>query len=133
MENYRTWVAKPAFTSGSLSEPGDLRVWLGLKNSGDQGTRFDLAAEVRKNGTLMAEGETLCITGVTRNASLAKEVTVTFQPFSPVTFNGSSDVLSLKLLTRIGTDGSGGFCGGHSNASGLRLYFDAADREQDSA
>lgn len=49
----------------------------------------------------MAEGETLCITGVTRNPALAKEVTVSFQPFSPTTFNGSSDVLSLKVLTRL--------------------------------
>ena len=124
-----TWVADSAFTSGTVIELGDLNVWLGLKNSDDQGTRFDLAAEVRKNGTLVAEGETLCITGVTRNPALAKEVTVIFQPFSPVTFNGISDVLSIQLLTRIGTNGSGGFCGGHSNATGLRLYFDAADRD----
>jgi hypothetical protein len=124
-----TWTAEPEFFAGSLTTLGDLRVWLGLKNSDDVGTRFDLAAEVWKNGTLVAEGETLCITGVTRNPSLAKEVTVTFQPFSPVTFDGSSDVLSLKLLTRIGTNGSGGFCGGHSNAAGLRLYFDAVDRD----
>jgi YVTN family beta-propeller protein len=125
-----TWVADPTFTSGTLNVLGDLNVWLGLKNSDDQGTRFDLAAEVWKNGTtLVAEGETLCVTGVTRNPSLAKEVTVSFQPFSPVTFDGSTDVLSLKLLTRIGTNGSGGFCGGHSNATGLRLYFDAVDRD----
>jgi Beta-propeller repeat len=123
------WTAEPEFFTGSLTTLSDLRVWLGLKNSDDQGTRFDLAAEVRKNGDLVAEGETLCITGVTRNAALAKEVTVIFQPFSPVTFNGSSDVLSIQLLTRIGTNGSGGFCGGHSNATGLRLYFDAADRD----
>ena len=29
-----------------------------------------------------------------------------------------------KIQTRIGTNGSGAFCGGHSNATGLRLYFD---------
>jgi YVTN family beta-propeller protein len=124
-----TWEAGPAFTSGTVNVLGDLSVWLGLKNSDDTGTRFDLAVEVWKNGNLVAEGETLCITGVTRNPSLAKEVTVSFQPFSPTTFNGSSDVLSLKLLTRIGTNGSGGFCGGHSSATGLRLYFDAVDRD----
>ena len=44
------------------------------------------------------------------------------------TFNGTSDVLSLKILTRIGTNGAGAFCGGHSNAVGLRLYFDAVSR-----
>jgi hypothetical protein len=37
-------------------------------------------------------------------------------------------VQSVASLTRIGTDGSGNFCGGHSNAVGLRLYFDATTR-----
>jgi hypothetical protein len=40
----------------------------------------------------------------------------------------SSDELSLKVLTRIGSNGSGGSCGGHSNATGLRLYFDSVSR-----
>jgi hypothetical protein len=59
---------------------------------------------------------------------LAKEVIGSFGPFSPATFDGVTDVLSLRLLTRIGTDGAGAFCGGHSNAVGLRLYFDAVSR-----
>ncbi len=42
--------------------------------------------------------------------------------------DGASDSLSLKVLTRIGTDGAGNFCGGHGNAVGLRLYFDSTDR-----
>ena len=123
-----TWMIDPALTSGTLTTLGDLHVWLGLKNSDDAGTRFDLAAEVWKNGALVAEGETLCITGVTRNPNLAKEVSVPFAPFSPVDFDGATDQLSLKILTRIGTNGVGAFCGGHSNAVGLRLYFDSADR-----
>jgi hypothetical protein len=43
-------------------------------------------------------------------------------------FNGTTDVLSLKVLTRIGTTETGARCGGHANAVGLRLYFDAASR-----
>lgn len=58
----------------------------------------------------------------------ALESSVAFAPFTAQDFNGLTDVLSLKVLTRIGTNGSGGFCGGHSNAVGLRLYFDATDR-----
>jgi hypothetical protein len=122
------WPAAPAQAVGTLAALSDLRVWLGLKNSDDQGTRFDLRAEVYKNGTLVAVGETHCIQGVTRNPNLAKEVKVSFAPFSPVTFNGTSDTLSLKILTRIGTSGGGGCCGGHRNATGLRLYFDATNR-----
>jgi Concanavalin A-like lectin/glucanases superfamily len=123
-----TWTADPTFFSGSLTTLSDLHVWIGLKNSDDIGTRFDLAAEVWKNGDLVAEGETFCITGVTRNPNLAKEVSVSFGTFPPVSFDGTTDVLSLKVFTRIGTDGAGGFCGGHSNAVGLRLYFDADSR-----
>ena len=123
-----TWSAAPALSAGTLTALSDLHAWLGLKNSDDQGTKFDLRVEVYKNGTLVAGGESFCITGITRNPALAKEVGVTFGPFTPATFNGSSDMLSLKVLTRIGTNGAGGFCGGHSNAVGLRLYFDAVSR-----
>jgi uncharacterized delta-60 repeat protein len=123
-----TWPAASALTTGTLTALDDLHVWLGLKNSDDQGTRFDLRVEVYKNTSLVAADETYCIDGVTRNPGLAREVTVMFGPFSPAVFNGATDRLSLKVLTRIGTNGAGGFCGGHSNAGGLRLYFDAVSR-----
>jgi hypothetical protein len=123
-----TWPAAPALTSGTVSSLSDLHVWLGLKNSDDQGTRFDLRADILKNGTVVASSETDCIQSVTRNPDLAKEVIASFGAISPSTFNGTSDVFSVKVLTRIGTNGSGGFCGGHSNAVGLRLYFDAVSR-----
>ncbi len=119
-----SWPAPPA--TGIMTTLSDLRVWLGLKNSDDQGTRFDLRAEVYKNGTLVAAGETYCIRGITRNPDQAKEVMVSFPSFPPVTFTGQG--LSLKVLTRVGTNGAGAFCGGHSNATGLRLYFDASSR-----
>ena len=115
-------------TSGSLVSLSDLHVWLGLKNSDDQGTYFDLRVEAYKNSTLLASGQSLCITGITRNAANAKEVTLSFDPFTAATFNGTSDVLKLKVLTRVGTDASGGSCGGHNSAVGLRLYFDAVAR-----
>lgn len=123
-----TWPAEPTFSNGTLTALSDLDGWVGLKNSDDQGTRFDLRAEVYKNDMLVAAGETLCITGVTRNPDMAKEVIVSIAPFEPVDFNGTTEVLSLRVLTRIGTTGTGAFCGGHSNAVGLRLYFDAASR-----
>jgi len=122
------WAAAPALTAGTLTALDDLRVWLGLKNNGHQGARFDLRAEVYKNGVLVAAGETYCIHGLTRNPNLAEEAVVSFDSFSPVTLNGATDELSLKVLTRIGSDGSGGFCGGHSNAARLRLYFDSVNR-----
>jgi RHS repeat-associated protein len=120
-----TWTIN---TTGTLTELNNLHVWLGLKNSDDIGTRFDLRAEVYRNGqSLITSGELYCIQNITRNPDLAKEVVVSFGSFSPADF-GSGDVLSLRILTRIGTDGAGAFCGGHSNAVGLRLYFDAVSR-----
>jgi hypothetical protein len=124
-----TWAwSNPPLVSGSLVSPQNMRFWIGLKNSDDQGTNFDVRAEVFKNGSLIATGETYCIVGVTRNANQAKEAIVPFGPFTTTEFNGTSDVISVKISTRIGTNGAGTFCGGHSNAVGLRGYFDSVDR-----
>ena len=49
-----TWPAAAATTTGSLTSLSDLHVWLGLKNSDDQGTNFDLRVEAYKNSTLVA-------------------------------------------------------------------------------
>jgi hypothetical protein len=107
------------------------QMWIGLKNSDDQGTQFDLHAELYKNGNLIMSGTALCVTGVTRNPNLAKVVNV---PFGATTDGDlvSGDLLSLKLSTRIGTNPDGSKCAGpggsHSNATGLRLYYDSVPR-----
>jgi hypothetical protein len=54
------------------------------------------------NTTVVSTATTLCITGVTRNPNNAKEVMVPFGSSAPVGF-ASDDVLSPKVLTRIGT------------------------------
>jgi hypothetical protein len=123
-----TWTAQPALTAGLLPTLSGLHAWVGLKNSDDIGAKFDLLAELSKNGTLVASGAARCLTGITRNAALAKEVTVLFDPFPSVELDGTTDTLSLKLLTRIGTNPDDTKCigpgGSHNNAAGLRLYFD---------
>jgi alpha-tubulin suppressor-like RCC1 family protein len=123
-----TWTAAPSEVSGSVTAAGPADVWLGLKNSDDVGTRFDLRVEAYKNGDLVGSGEFRCIHGLVRNANQATEVTVGFDSFAPAVFDGTSDVFSLKVLARIGTTPAGAFCGGHSNATGVRLYFDATSR-----
>ena len=106
-------------------------VWVGLKNSDDIGTQFDVRAEVWKNAAPVAVGEARCITGVTRNANLAKMVNI---PFGEVAENDliAGDVLSLRILTRIGTTLAGQKCSGpggsHGSARGLRLYYDSTGR-----
>jgi len=90
-------------------------------------TRFDVRTQLYVNNTLVAEGLTRCVTGVTRNPSQATEVTV---PFGPVAANQlpPGDVIALKVSTRIGTNPDNSKCGGHNNAVGLRLYYDASSR-----
>lgn len=114
-------------TQKSISNTSPAGLWLGLKNSDDQGTQFDLRAKIYINGILITSGQTLCITGVTRNASLAKEVAVPFNAVTNGVYN-PGDILSLKVLTRIGTTPDGQKCSGHSSAVGLRMYYDSADR-----
>src|SRR6185369_7794433 len=94
----------PACTA--ISEASPAHLWIGLKSSDDQGTNFDLQVELLKNGDAVASGLKRCITGVTRNASLAKEAIVAFDAFDsePV---ASGDVLALRISTRIGTNPDG--------------------------
>jgi len=115
------------FSAASIGATSPASLWLGLKNSDDQGTRFDVRVALRVNGTLVAEGETRCVTGLTRNPGQAKEVSV---PFGPVASNAlvTGDVITFEVSTRIGTNPNGTKCGGHGNAVGLRLYFDALSR-----
>ncbi len=121
------WPTDSPPSEGTLTDLGNLTVWLGLKNSDDIGTRFDLRAEIYRDNELVTSGQTHCITGIVRNPANAKEVVVPFDAFAPEEFDGNED-LSVKILTRIGTNPDDTFCGGHSNATGLRLYFDSVSR-----
>ena len=116
--------------SNTISALGDVHAWIGLRNSDDQGTQFDLRVELLKNGTSVESGIKRCITGLTRNALSAKEALVAWD-FSPVPVT-SGDVLSVRFSARIGTNPDNTKCSGpggsHNNAVGLRLYYDAASR-----
>jgi hypothetical protein len=118
------------YTPTYIPTPDVAGVWIGLKNSDDQGTQFDLRAEVYRNGTPVSSGETSCITGVTRNPALAKLVMVEVGSLGNLFSSGDS--FFLKFLTRIGTNPDGTKCSGlggsHSNAVGLRLYYDSVSR-----
>jgi len=104
-----------------IAEIGDLHVWLGLRNSDDQGTQFDLKAEVFVGGNVVATGETDCVVGLARNPALAREVTVSFEP--PAREFLSNEV-TLVLSARIGTG-----CPGHASATGLRVYYGSAAQD----
>ena len=75
---------------------GPAVLWIGLRNSDDQGTQFDLRVEVYSGATLVASGEKRCITGLTRNPTLAQQVSVPLTGYT-------TGPASVKILTRIGT------------------------------
>jgi hypothetical protein len=111
-----------------LSALSDVHAWIGLKNSDDQGTSFDLKTELYKNGNLLSTGLTRCITGVTRNPSLAKEAIVPWGTV-PLTNLEPGDMLTLRVSTRVGTNANDTKCAGHNNAVGLRLYYDSTTQK----
>jgi feruloyl esterase len=108
-----------------LGEEAAATIWVGLKNSDDVGTRFDVRAELYSGHTLVAAGESRCIVGVSRNPSAAKEVTIPLLPIAGASI-AAQDRLALKVLARIGTNADGIKCAGHASAAGLRLYYDGA-------
>jgi PKD repeat protein len=111
-----------------LTDLGDAHLWVGLENSDDQGTRFDLQVELLRNGTAIASGLERCVADITRNPSQAKEVVVDWNAF-PDTEIEPGDALSLRVSTRIGTNPDGTKCSpGHNTAVGLRVYYDATSR-----
>jgi hypothetical protein len=71
-----------------LASLGPTWLWIGLKNSDDQGTAFDLQAEVAitnvGQSVPVATARTLCIAGATRNPDKAKEAVIQFNSFQPV-------------------------------------------------
>jgi hypothetical protein len=91
------------------------RIWLGLKNSDDVGTRFDLKAIVKKNGTEVSSGTLLGVLGGSSGFNNAKLRTIPLSlPSSAFT---SGDTMSLEVLTRDS-------CIGTSHNSGTaRLWF----------
>ena len=100
---------------------------MGLKNSDDQGTQFDVKVELFKNGAPVASGLGRCLMGLIRNPARDTQVGVPWDTFTPLT-TAPGDVLTYRVSARIGTNEDDTKCPGHSNAVGLRLYYDATNR-----
>ena len=123
-----TWNAPSSTTTRTLSGLSDLHAWFGLKNSDDQGTRFDFRGEVLKNGVVVgAVNEQQCVSGIQRNPTKALEVVLFRNTINPVQI-APADTLSVRVSARIGTGSDGKLCGGHANATGVRMYFDSTNR-----
>jgi hypothetical protein len=112
--------------SAQLTALSPARVWIGLKNSDDVGTRFDLLAEVYKGNELISSGQVNSVPGGSSGFNNAKLDTIPFSAFAPVNAPSGSQ-LKLKLYVR-------NTCTGPTHNSGTaRLWFNdsAADSRFD--
>jgi hypothetical protein len=108
-------IAKAA--GSALSSLGPANVWVGLKNSDDVGIRFDVRAEVYRNGTqLVGSGEVASVAGGSSGFNNAKLDAIALTPLAGTTF-ASGETLSIKLLVRNACTGSG------KNSGTARLWF----------
>lgn len=108
-----------AIEATPLTSAGPAEVWLGLKNSDDVGTKFDLLAEVLHNGNVIATGQLNSVPGGSSGFNNAALRGINLVLTSPPYLN-AGEILSLKLSVRIATAVSG-----HRSGT-ARLWFNDA-------
>jgi hypothetical protein len=90
-----------------VTSVGPAGVWIGLANSDDVGIRFDLRAEVYRNGTeLVGSGELPSVHGGGSGFNNAHLNTINLTAGSGAVFS-SGDTLSIMLFVRNACAGSG--------------------------
>lgn len=104
--------------SSPLTALSSAQVWVGLKNSDDVGTKFDLLAEVLKNGTLVGSGQLNDVPGGSSGFNNAVLDTISLALSGPVDFC-TGDVLSVRLSVRVAASS------GHVSGT-ARLWFNDA-------
>lgn len=99
-----------------LTALGPAKVWVGLKNSDDVGTRFDLKAEVYKDDALIGSGQLTNAASGSSGFNNAKLHQIPLTLLAPVDV-APGTMLGLRLSVRI-------TCSGKTHASGTaRLWF----------
>lgn len=102
----------------AVSSAGPASIWLGLKNSDDVGTRFDLLAELLRNGVVVATFETDNVPGGSSGFNNAVLRAVGAATSANLTFS-SGDTLAVRLSVRIAATG-------HRSGTARLWYNDAA-------
>jgi hypothetical protein len=105
-------------TAIGLTDLSPAKVWIGLKNSDDVGTKFDLLAEVLKNGSVVGSGQLNDVPGGSSGFNNAVLRTITLALSSPVAM-GPGDTMSFRLSVRIAATS------GH-NMGTARLWYNGA-------
>jgi hypothetical protein len=103
---------------GQLDELSPAKVWVGLKNSDDVGTKFDLKAEVFENGSSVpvGSGETDNVSGGSSGFNNAILDTINLALSGPSVLPGT---LSIKLSVRVAATS------GHSSGTARLWYNDS--------
>ncbi|HKA08599.1 MAG TPA: carboxypeptidase-like regulatory domain-containing protein, partial [Gemmataceae bacterium] len=106
--------------AAALNALSPAQVWIGLKNSDDVGTNFDLKAEVFRNGTLVGSGEVDNVSGGSSGFNNAKLRAISLALLSAGTNPiCSGDTLSITLSVRAGATG-------HRSGTARLWYNDSA-------
>jgi hypothetical protein len=101
--------------SSALTALSEAKVWVGLKNSDDVGTKFDLLAEVLRNGAVVGSGQINDVPGGSSGFNNAILNTISLALTGTEQFC-SGDTLSFRLSVRIAA--SSGHVSGRA-----RLWF----------
>jgi hypothetical protein len=102
-----------------LTALGPASVWIGLKNSDDVGTKFDLMAEVLKNGSVIGSGQLNDVPGGGSGFSNAVQRAIN-QTLSSAQSLCPGDLLSIRLSARIAASS------GHNSGTARLWYNDGA-------
>jgi hypothetical protein len=108
-----------------LTALGPAQIWIGLKNSDDVGTKFDLLAEVLKNGTVVGSGQVNSVSGGSSGFNNAVLDTINMALSGAVPIN-PGDTLSLRLSVRVASTG-------HRSGTARLWFNDAAANSRFSA
>jgi hypothetical protein len=104
----------PAGTTSFVTSATGVKAWVGLTNSDDVGTNFDLKAEVKKGISPVGSGQ---INGVAGGSSGFDNAKLRSIPIALTGDIGHGDTVSVKLSVRISCA-----VGGHSSGT-ARLWF----------
>jgi YVTN family beta-propeller protein len=100
----------------TLTTVAPAQIWVGLKNSDDVGVKFDLLAELYKDGALITSGQLNSVAAGGSGFTNAQLDTIPFDSFAPMAFPIGLQ-LQLKLYARNACSGSG------HNSGVARLWF----------
>lgn len=119
--DYTPWLTRfPTCAPARLTDLSPANMWIGLKNSDDVGTKFDLLAQVLINNVVVGSGELDAVNGGSSGFNNAVNRSITLALLGSPPAIGLGDTLSFRLSVRISTTVSG-----HRSGT-ARLWFNDA-------